>query len=46
MYFALKHVLAKHQQQHEEVVSSAPTADDLQAYLASYAAATTIPSSF
>jgi hypothetical protein len=46
MCFALKHVLAKHQEQHEEVVSSAPTADDLQAYLASYAAATTIPSSF
>jgi len=46
MYFALKHVLAKHQEQHEEVVSAAPTADDLQAYLASYAAATTIPSSF
>jgi hypothetical protein len=46
MYFALKHVLAKHQEQHAEVVSSAPTADDLQAYLASYAAATTIPSSF
>lgn len=36
MYFALKHALNKHQQQHEEVISSAPTADDLQAYLASY----------
>ena len=36
MYFALKHVLNKHQQQHEEVISSAPTADDLQAYLTSY----------
>ena len=36
MYFALKHVLNKHQEQHEEVISSAPTADDLQSYLASY----------
>jgi hypothetical protein len=39
-------MLIKHQDQHEEVISAAPTADDLQAYLASYAAATTTPSSF
>jgi hypothetical protein len=46
MYFALKHVLAKHQEQHEEVISAAPTADDLQAYLAFYSAAIgTAPSS-
>ena len=36
MYFAFKHMLNKHQKQHEEVISSAPTADDLQAYLTSY----------
>ena len=36
MYFAFKHMLDKHQQQHEEVISAAPSADDLQAYLASY----------
>lgn len=36
MYRAFKHMLDKHQAQHEEVISSAPTADDLQAYLASY----------
>ena len=36
MYFAFKYMLNKHQEQHEEVISSAPTADDLQAYLTSY----------
>jgi hypothetical protein len=36
MYFMFKHMLSKHKEQHEEVISSAPTADDLQAYLASY----------
>ena len=36
MYFTFKHMLDKHQEQHEEVISSAPTADDLQSYLASY----------
>ena len=36
MYFAFKHMLGKHREQHEEVISSAPTADDLQAYLVSY----------
>jgi hypothetical protein len=46
MCLVFKHMLDKHEEQHAEVVSAAPTADDLQAYLASYAAATTIPSSF
>ena len=36
MYRAFKHMLDKHQEQHEEVISAAPSADDLQAYLASY----------
>ena len=36
MHFAFKQMLAKHQEQHEEVISAAPSADDLQAYLASY----------
>lgn len=36
MYFTFKHMLDKHQEQHEEVISAAPSADDLQAYLASY----------
>ena len=36
MYRAFKHMLDKHQEQHEEVISSAPTADDLQSYLSSY----------
>ena len=38
MYRAFKHMLDKHQEQHEEVLSSEPSADDLQAYLASYSA--------
>jgi len=46
MCLVFKYMLDKHEEQHAEVVSAAPTADDLQAYLASYAAATTIPSSF
>jgi hypothetical protein len=47
MCLVFKHMLDKHQEQHQEVVSSAPTADDLQAYLAFYTAAiTTAPSSF
>ena len=36
MYFTFKHMLDKHQEQHEEVISAAPSADDLQAYLSSY----------
>lgn len=36
IYFSLKAAHKKHQRQHEEVVSKAPTADDLMAYLAAY----------
>jgi hypothetical protein len=39
MYFAFKAVLKKHEEQHLEVVTEAPTAEDLQAYLSAYAAA-------
>lgn len=46
MCLMFKHMLDKHQEQHQEVVSSAPTGDDLQAYLAFYAAAITTDSSF
>lgn len=36
MYRSFRHMLDKHQEQHEEVISAAPTADDLQVYLTSY----------
>jgi hypothetical protein len=36
MRLTFQAMLIKHQDQHEEVISAAPTADDLQAYLASY----------
>ena len=39
LYFSLKAAHVKHQKQHEEVVTDAPTADDLMDYLAAYAAA-------
>ena len=39
IYFMLKAARRKHLEQHEEVQSQAPTADDLQAYLSAYAAA-------
>ena len=39
IYFSLKAAHCRHIQQHEEVITEAPTADDLQAYLSSYAAA-------
>jgi hypothetical protein len=39
IYFSLKAAHKKHQAQHEAIVTDAPTADDLQAYLAAYAAA-------
>ena len=39
IYFMLKAARRKHLDQHEEVQSQAPTADDLQAYLSAYAAA-------
>jgi hypothetical protein len=41
IYFSLKAAHVKHEKQHQEVVTDAPTADDLQAYLAAYAAAIT-----
>ena len=34
--FTFQAMLIKHQEQHEEVISAAPSADDLQAYLLSY----------
>jgi hypothetical protein len=39
IYFSLKAAHKKHQAQHEAIVTDAPTADDLQAYLMAYAAA-------
>ena len=39
IYFSLKAAHKKHQTQHDAIVTDAPTADDLQAYLAAYAAA-------
>jgi hypothetical protein len=39
LYFCLKAAHTRHLQEHNDVVTDAPTADDLQAYLAAYAAA-------
>jgi hypothetical protein len=39
MLFTFQSMLIKHQDQHQEVISAAPTADDLQSYLAFYSAA-------
>ena len=39
IYFSLKAAHTRHLQEHEDVVTEAPTADDLQAYLTAYAAA-------
>ncbi len=39
IYFSLKAAHKKHLAQHQEVVTNAPTADDLAEYLAAYAAA-------
>lgn len=41
IYFSLKAAHVKHEKQHQEVVTDAPTADDLQAYLAAYTSAMT-----
>jgi hypothetical protein len=41
MIVRLQVYLDRHQAQHEAIVTDAPTADDLQAYLAAYAAAIT-----
>lgn len=38
IYFSLKAAHTKHLDQHNEVVTNAPNADDLMQYLASYAA--------
>ena len=39
LYFSLKAAHKKHQEEHEEVVTEAPTQDDLMSYLTSYSAA-------
>lgn len=39
VYFALKATIKRHTENHLEVVSEAPTANDLQEYLSAYAAA-------
>jgi hypothetical protein len=39
VYYSLKAAYVAHLRQHEAVVTEAPTADDLQSYLAAYAAA-------
>jgi hypothetical protein len=44
LYFCLKAAHTRHLQEHQDVVTDAPTADDLQAYLAAYAAAITTAS--
>ena len=44
LYYSLKAAHAKHLEQHNDVVTSAPTADDLMEYLAAYAASI-VPSS-
>lgn len=38
IYFSLKAAHKKHQKQHEEVVTEAPSEEDLMEYLAAYAA--------
>jgi hypothetical protein len=38
LYFSLKAAHVKHKEQHDEIVTNAPTADDLMQYLAAYAA--------
>ena len=39
IFFSLKAAYARHLEQHKEIVTDAPSADDLQAYLSAYAAA-------
>jgi hypothetical protein len=39
LYFSLKAAHVKHEEQHDEIVTEAPSADDLMQYLAAYAAA-------
>lgn len=40
LYFRLDATRSRHQKDHQEVITTAPTADDLTAYLVAYAAAT------
>jgi len=39
LYFSLKAAHVKHKEQHEEIVTEAPSADDLMDYLVAYSAA-------
>ena len=39
LYFSLKAAHKKHQEEHESIVTDAPTGDDLMSYLSSYSAA-------
>jgi aminopeptidase-like protein len=39
LYFSLKAAHQRHQKEHEEVVTEAPTSDDLMSYLTAYSAA-------
>jgi hypothetical protein len=41
IYFSLKAAYVKHEKQHQEVLTDAPTADDLMAYLTAYTSAMT-----
>jgi hypothetical protein len=41
LYFTLKAAYGKHRAQHDEIVSEAPNADDLMAYLVAYTSAMT-----
>jgi hypothetical protein len=41
IYFSLKAAHIKHEKQHQEVLTDAPTADDLMAYLTAYTSAMT-----
>jgi hypothetical protein len=41
LYFTLKAAYGKHRAQHDEIVSEAPNADDLMAYLTAYTSAMT-----
>lgn len=38
LYFSLKAAHVKHEEQHNEIVTDAPTVDDLMEYLAAYSA--------
>jgi len=42
VYFSLKAAYTKHQKQHEEIVTEAPSEEDLMEYLAAYAASVVV----